>query len=143
MDYKSKLNRLDARIKWQFKKGFKEIIEINVNVDIPSAWERFMDTEDEWVRLVLVEAAANVTAFLYKPKIGSTFIPHVHPNHDETIFMRMGGAMIYTPNFVVELQKNEAITIPRGVPHIFDFSNEEQSLMEVNYGAWLAGCVFE
>jgi|TARA_R110000851_G_scaffold10874_2_gene38644 mannose-6-phosphate isomerase-like protein (cupin superfamily) len=133
MDYKAKLKRLDAEIKWQFKRGFKEIVEMNINLEIPLSWSFFMNTKDEWIRLPLIEAAANVTAFLYKPEIGSTFFPHVHPNHAETIFMRMGSAMIYTPYFVVQLNRNESITIPKGVPHILDFDNEKQSLMEISY----------
>jgi mannose-6-phosphate isomerase-like protein (cupin superfamily) len=132
MDYKNKLGEVLSKINWITKLGIKDVEEVSI-AEIPLKWSKFNGTEDEWVRLPFLEEELSVTACLYKAKAGKVFAPHFHNETNETIFVRKGSITIVTPKYTIELFKNQAHTIEKGLPHICFFSKIENSLIEITW----------
>lgn len=132
MSYKDKVNKVLSGINWIVKLGTEVSKDVKIE-SIPNTWSKFLDTEDTWVRLPIIEKATNTSVCLYKAKKGSVLPPHFHKNHNETIYVREGNVRIITPFYDVKLKKGDSFLIDKGVSHICEFSKEEESLIEISW----------
>lgn len=132
MDYKDKVNKVLSGVNWIIKLGAKVSKEVKIE-NIPDNWGKFLDTEDTWIRLPIIEDVTNNSVCLYKAKKGSVFPPHFHKNHNETIYVRKGNVRVITPFYDVRLEKGDSFLIEKEIPHICEFSKEEESLIEISW----------
>lgn len=103
-------------------KGLKVDI-VNI-AEIPKTWEFFNNTTDLW-RLVDYDEE-DLTGCLYKPQMENIFKAHVHEHSDEMMTPLVPGTSfaVYTPKWNKEIKYGESIFIPRGLPHLVKWNNE-------------------
>tara|TARA_R110000787_G_scaffold599_1_gene2224 strand:+ start:1843 stop:2286 length:444 start_codon:yes stop_codon:yes gene_type:complete len=134
MSHTSKVRKILSSINWINKLGIKKLKSV-VIPEIPLVWSSFNNTDDEWVRLPVLEKELKVSACLFKAKAGRIFEAHFHENNSETILVREGTITVITPEYTKVLNKNETLTIRKGLPHICHFKNDnlDYCLIEITW----------
>lgn len=116
---KELLKEARNKIKYLLKTKGKGATNLVID-EIPQTWTKFLNTEDEWVELIIPESE-NASACIYKMKKGSIFPAHYHQTIEQIIIINEGGKLeIYTPS------KSEVINYPNGA----HFNSEEPHYVE-------------
>jgi hypothetical protein len=75
---------------------------------IPKNWEKFGDSDDEWVEVVL-PVTEDASCCIYKAKAGSIFPAHFHDTTERLFIMNQKGKINIKTN-----SRNETIEFPNG-----------------------------
>ena len=117
-----------ARARLQFALlGKIETVEIP---EIPTVWEKFMNTEDEWIGFELPESE-NTTACIYKAKAGSKFGLHRHkePCEHFVILNKGGSVRVHTETTIENYSYPDAVCFEPNEAHHIDFLTDTKLLV--------------
>lgn len=112
-------------------KGQKEK-EISID-EIPSEWENFMGTKDEWINVGFPESE-DVRACIYKAKKGSVFNPHKHKKSVEHIVItnRSGKIKVVTDTYMEVVSFPNTAFFEKSKPHAVEFLEDTTMLIMWN-----------
>lgn len=131
MEIRSKISELRSKAKFIFlNKGLS--VESVIIDKLPSKWEKFMNTEDEWIGVNIPESV-DMSSCLYFGKYDSEFKGHKHSLNSEimTVLNKGGEIHVFTPTREKIVKYGESIKIEVGEPHFVVFKGINGTLISV------------
>ncbi len=124
---KDKIKQALAQLEFINKNKGLHVTKVNVGV-IPNTWEFFNGTTDLWRKVDYDNE--DLTGCLYKPQKENTFKSHVHDYSDEMIMNITPNTKftVYTPRWSKTIAYGESVFIPRKLPHLVEWNNDDMML---------------
>lgn len=122
------VQELRANVEFSLATKCQDAVAVDFEA-IPSTWEKFGNSQDEWVKIELPDSE-NTTACLYKAKAGSYFPPHFHKVHEDLIVLTPTGQLkSYTPKGNQIISYLQGVTYKPGEVHSIKFLTDCKCLV--------------
>lgn len=127
---KSEIAKLRAELVYIFASKGNDATLVEIG-EIPTEWEKFNNTDDEWVRCILPKSS-NTSMCHYKAKKGSLFPAHFHNVFENSLILNeKGKARVVTESYSKTISYMESVTFKPNENHLFEFL--EDTLLQVTF----------